>query len=204
MTMPVELAEPENEFDFDLRRCCTLPRYIEAWQFPTQRRLSQPPRLHHRRLEVYDFPCVADDAVRRVATVGLGAVSGDQAGRELMMALPKDWAGASWSEVADFLLDIAVHAAIVGDIFREGATVPPTALMPRSWSPRALAVLAPLGEPETTASFHCGTQHVDLLWIVPIYESEFAQIRRDGIGWFYDAMDASDDSPVWPDRDPFV
>jgi hypothetical protein len=116
------------------------------------------------------------------------------------MCLPKDLAGASIDEVISFILDVAVHSLRRDVNFEIGATISETSLMPQSWAPRALILDEPRGEPEELEYFHIGHQHVNLIWLVPIYKAEYELIAREGVDAFYRLEEQSDWSLADPNR----
>jgi len=79
-----------------------------------------------------------------------------------------------------------------------GRTIPETRLMPKAWKPRALLFDEPRGEPEDIGSVHVGLQHVELLWLVPIYGEEERLISLEGI----EAFDELDQHSEWSLADP--
>ncbi len=73
--------------------------------------------------------------------------------------------------------------------------MPETTLAPDGW-PKALLFDQPCGEPEELSCFHVGAQHVNLLWVVPIYGNEYDLIKEKGIECFDEAIQEIDLSVV--------
>ncbi len=186
----------------DARRDAILRRFIEAWGQPDVRRTTT---RKDEVVDVHGFAARPGSSVYRVATAGAAQVrrdDGDLASFELLMVLPRDLGGATFTEVTSFLLDVFAHGLRQDVRLRPGFTIAPTPLAPTAWPARALLFQEPLGEPEELATFHVDGIHVDLLWVVPIHESEFEGIRQHGLEWFYDLDERSEWSLADPHRPP--
>jgi hypothetical protein len=190
----------EKEFLLDIRRTIILGAYIYHWRLPDQRTIS---RRGGEVIEVYSFAPQADEKVHRFATVGISGIARQDKTpilHELFMCLPKGLAGASIDEVISFILDVAVYSLGRDTNFEIGATIPETPLMPQSWAPRAIILDEPRGESEELEYFHVGSQHINLIWLVPIYKAEYELIAREGLDAFYHLEEQSDWSLADPDR----
>lgn len=186
----------------DATRSAILRRFIAEWGQPELKRTTS---RNDEEVDVYSFPARGERGVARVATVGASQVrrdDGEPASFELLMVLPRDLGGATFTEVSSFLLDVFAKGLKSDVHLRVGYTIAPTALAPREWPARALFFDEPAGEPEELATFHVDGLHVDLLWVVPIYESEYNGIRRLGLDWFYSLEEQSEWSLADPHRPP--
>lgn len=186
-----------SQFNFDIRRSCLLSTYMAEWGIPKSRVIAS----HSTRfpVEVYFFDGGQDQNVVRFSTVGLSAhrKSGDRAfDHELLFVLPKDLGGASTSDVFNYLLDISAYALRDDVKFGVESLIKESTLAPESWNPKAIFIDEARGESESFEKMHVGTQHVSLLWLVPIYNNEYHQILVNGIDSFDRLCDKSEFSLV--------
>lgn len=184
-----------------------LARYIQHWGMPSERVVSRN-ESKSTQIEIYFFPARSSEEVCRLATIGISGTppeSGDnQADWELLLTLPSDIAGESFETTSHFLLDVAVYSLrhdVGGNI---GTLVPETPLAPRAWKPRALLFDEPRGEAESLATISVGAQDVRVLWIVPIFASEYSLIEDHGLDAFDRACEKATLSVVDVRRDPFI
>jgi hypothetical protein len=156
------------------------------------------------RVTVYSF---SDENLRRFATVGAATVrksDGRATNFELFMVLPVDLAGANLDAVASLLFDVFTYGLKDDVQLQAGYVIPPSPLVPPQWNTRALLIDEPVGEPEDIATIHIRATHIDVWWVVPIYESEFQFIRMRGAEAFYELADAAERSLADPRRPPLV
>jgi hypothetical protein len=192
----------DGSLEFDVRRSILLGGYIQHWGLPAER---QSFTRGDDRVEVYSFPATGNVRVSRVASVGASTYVRDGRYRaEFMMALPGDLGGATFAQVAGFLMDVALYAQQDDVRLREGMVIPPSPLVPEAWVPRALLVDLPRSEPEELASVHVGIQHVNLWWVIPIYVSEYELICQSGLEAFDELEQASESSLADVRRPPLV
>jgi hypothetical protein len=197
--------DDDREFEFDLRRTVLLGLYMRQWGMPQYRKRATD-HASGDVLEVYSFPGTPDAPVHRFATVGVSAGSGqaEEAGKELMMVLPADLAGATDDEVFDYMLDIAAYLLRTRGPVEAPFQVPESPLAPRSWKTRAVLVDEARGESEDLAEVEIGRATVEVLWVVPIHGSEYRFIKEHGIEAFDELAEQAELSVVDVDRDPFV
>lgn len=173
-----------------------LALYARAWGMPE---FSRTMSKEAEQVTAYSFP---QEALTRFATVGASGLKKDQASAdfELFMVLPNDLAGATFDEVTSMLFDVVAYGVRPDVRMVPGYAVPPSPLVPKSWNTRALLIDEPVGEPEDLATMHIGPKHIDLLWVVPIYKSEYHYIQQQGVERFYELADGSEWSLVDPTR----
>jgi hypothetical protein len=53
-----------------------------------------------------------------------------------------------------------------------------------------------VGEDEEFGGLHLGPQHLELCWLVPLHEAEYAFIQKEGFDAFSELLEASDVSPA--------
>jgi hypothetical protein len=194
----------EKKLLLDIRRTIILGAYISHWGFPDQRTIS---RRGDDVIEVYSFAPQANEKLHRFAMIGISGISQQEETpilHELFMCLPKDLAGASLDEVVSFILDVAVYSLKSETNFKIGATISETSLMPQNWAARALILDEPRGESQELEYFHVGSQHINLIWLVPIYKGEYDLIAREGVEAFYRLEEQSDWSLVDPNRPSII
>lgn len=188
----------KDEFERDVRSALILGAYTRYWGIPDERVTS---RRGSAVVHVYSFPPQKETPLHRFATVGVSALErdgGGAAGWEFVMILPASLAGASRSEVTSFILDVTAYSLRSDVRIARGNTIPETGPMPRSWQPRAVLMDEPTGEPEELSTFHVGIQHVNLLWLVPIYQDELKLIAEKGLS----AFDGFCERAKWSLADP--
>jgi len=187
-----------GELERDVRSAIILGAYIRDWGLPDERVTS---RRGSESVDVYSFPPQKGGLLHRFATVGVSGLERDDgvtAAWEFVVILPAALAGASRNDVTSFILDVMAYSLRSDVRIARGKTVPATPQMPHAWSPKALLMDEPRGEPEALDTFHVGIQHVELLWLVPIYEEEERLIGEKGLA----AFDELDDRSEWSLADP--
>jgi hypothetical protein len=190
----------EKKFVSDIRRTTILGGYIRCWGTPEYRIIGQK---ENDEVEIYSFPSEVDKKVHRIATVGISGMkseSGKAFGYEFLMVLPKNLGESSFELIASFLLDLIAYCLKYDIEISEGKTISETPLMPNSWHPKALLFDQPWGEPEEIVSFHVGKQHIDLFWVIPIYQDEQELIKKEGIKKFDELRNKSGWSLADPKR----
>lgn len=195
----------EKQLEADIRRTIILGAYLKHWGMPDSRITSS---RQGEVVEVYSFPPMSEGGkVHRVASVGMSGVrraDGARVSYELLLTLPRDMGQVSFEEAASFLMDVFAYSLRADVSFAEGNVIPETPLMPKHWNPRAILIDEPRGEPEELSNFQVGGQDVHLLWVVPIYRSEYELILRDGLDDFDRRCEQSEWSLADPRRPPFV
>ncbi|MCP3064168.1 suppressor of fused domain protein [Myxococcus sp. K38C18041901] len=181
-------------FQQDLRRTVVLGAYLRHWGMPRDRqRFSRQTDV----IEVYFFPATAESPVARFATVGASSFAREGGARsEFLLVLPADLGGATFEEVAGFLMDFVVHSRRDDVKVEPGRAIPPSERVPKAWPTRALLVDEAVGEDEEFGGLHLGPQHIELCWLVPLHEAEYAFIQKEGFDAFSELLDASDLSPA--------
>ncbi|AGC48774.1 hypothetical protein MYSTI_07502 [Myxococcus stipitatus DSM 14675] len=189
-------------FQHDLRRTVVLGAYLRHWGMPLDRqRFSRETDI----VEVYLFPATAESPVARVATVGASSFAREGGTRsEFLLVLSADLGGATFEEVAGFLMDFVLYSRRDDVEVQPGRAVPPSPLVPKSWPTRALLVDEALGEDEEFERLHLGPQHIELWWLVPLHEAEHAFIQKEGFDAFSELLDASESSPAEVHRPSLV
>jgi len=209
MTNRVEPArrQPDTDgaFTHDVRRSVLLDTYIRCWGMPLQRVLARHADTGHV-LEVYVFPSHEGQPIARFATVGVSAhvCATGTIDKELLMALPGDLGGASRDEVVSFMLDIAAYVIYTREDVEPPFTVPETPLAPRAWATSALLVDQARGESEELGEIGLGDDEVELLWVIPIYPSEYRFIKASGFDAFDALADKGEFSLVDIGRPPLI
>jgi hypothetical protein len=197
-------VDHNNQLEFDLRRTVLLGEYMKAWGMPEYRTVTTK---GSHRVEVYYFPAPGGSAVHRYATVGVSdarRADGTRIAWELLMVTPPDNGGASMDDVITYLLDIMAYSLDERVNFGIDSVYPATPLAPAAWQARAMLIDAPRAEPEYLEQLHFAAQCIELLWVVPIHQSEFDAIKARGIDVFFDAVEASDLSVADPARLAFL
>ncbi|MCK8502402.1 suppressor of fused domain protein [Myxococcus fulvus] len=115
---------------------------------------------------------------------------------EFLLVLPEDLGGATFEEVAGFLMDFVAHSRRDGVRVEPGRALPPSERVPKAWPTRALLVDEAVGEDEEFGGLHLGRQHLELCWLVPLHEAEYAFIQKEGFDAFSELLEASDVSPA--------
>lgn len=187
---PQRQPDTHAAFTHDVRRSVLLSAYIRSWGMPRDRVVARHGDTG-RVVEVYVFPAHEGQPLARFATVGVSAhpcVSGTL-DKELLIALPADLGGATQDAVISFMLDIATYAIYTREDIEPPFTVPETPLAPSAWATRALLVDQARGEPEELGAIELGDHAVELLWVIPVYPSEYRFIKASGL----DAFDALDE-----------
>jgi hypothetical protein len=203
----LELSFDNTErFNFDIRRSLILSLYISEWGMPQSRKIIK--KENDNPIEVYSFPSDKDVSVIRFATIGLSAQnyvdSNESVGHELYFVMGKDLGQASEDEVFDYLLDISIYSFRNCSKFSAETIIPESNLSPKAWKLNSILVDEPRGEHESFESLHIGTQHVEMLWLVPTYETEYHYIKEMGIDKFDLLCDSSVFSVADLSRPAFV
>lgn len=188
----------ERELMIDVRRAIILGGYCSKWGMPDWRVQS---RRKDDLVEVYSFPAGPQESIHRFATVGISSIpcdDGSLARWELFVTLPSALCSDSPQDVTNLILDLAVYSLRSDVKFAVGEAIPESSLVPASWAAKAFLLDEPRGEPEELSNFHIGTQHVDLIWVVPIYSDEFQLIKTRGL----DAFDRLEALSEWSLADP--
>jgi hypothetical protein len=100
------------------------------------------------------------------------------------MVLPTNVVVKQTDEIINYIFDIVAY--LVGTLERNltaETTIPESKLAPAGW-PKALLFDEPRGEVEDLSSFHVGSQHVELFWIIPIFGAEYDLIKNGEIERF--------------------
>lgn len=197
--------DSDREFTYDVRRSVLLGRFIQQWGMPSVRRRftrTKPDDL----VEVYWFPEDSEGKIARVVTVGASAgnAKAGMSSCEFLLVLPYDLGGAAFSDVAGFLMDFVLYSRQSDVLLREGYATPDSELVPNAWPMKSIVVSTPRGEPEEMESFHVGTHHVNLWWLIPMYRSESDFVLRHGLAAFDSATSESDVSLVETRRPPLL
>ena len=114
----------------DAVRTRILRRFVTYWGEPEFTRMTS------RRddvVNVYGFPARGPRGVFRVVTVGASQVSrddGEPASFEVLMVLPADLGGASFTEVSSFILDTFAYGLKSDHHLGVGYTFSPSPLAP--------------------------------------------------------------------------
>lgn len=195
------------KLSFDIRRTIILSEYMKHWGMPEFR---QTMAQEHELVELYTFPGKDTENITRFSTIGLSSnqIEGDEnkcnSGVELLMILPKFVAFEQKEKIRNYLFDIASYVLnTLGRKLTAGTTIPESPLAPNNW-PNALLFDEPLGEAEELGCFHIGTQHVDLLWLIPIYGCEYQVIKEKGLEVFDKFVEKEDCSLIDINRPPFI
>jgi hypothetical protein len=190
-------TEKQTELRFDIKRSVILNSYVEQWGMPLYRNITTR-KSDNSRIEVYSFPD-EPNGLYRFATIGVSECKtsmGTDANWEVLYCLPLDLGGADIDEVINYLLDIVAYSLNDVNFFGEGVTIPASPLAPKKWSTSASLIDEPRGEPESLSHFCIGKQRVELLWIVPVLESERLFIKDKGIEAFDNLVSQSNASLI--------
>lgn len=189
MAMP--FPDVDATFTLDVRRSIILGTYLQHWGMCSYRIVAQ---VRQRRVETYLFP-QSEQRVARLATMGLSGQNADEntPGCELLLVLPQDLAGATFELACAVLLDFAVRAMDERWVLRDGAAFSLSSVTP--WGQAAVLLL---DAPEDVTPLHVGAQHVDVLWVVPVFEDEQHWIAEHGVESFLERDEASE----WSLADP--
>lgn len=190
------------ELEYDIRRTIILGAYMDHWGMPKTRNLLT---RDTRQVELYSFPPLPNDNVHRFATVGLSSCvfdDGRSCDAELLLTLPEAVASEKPDTIINYVFDIAAYVLeSLGRSPKSEDVVPESQLAPEGW-PEAILFDEPRGEPESLESFHVGVQHVNLLWLVPIFGSEYSLIKTEGVAAFDSAAEKLEFSLVEVRRSP--
>ena len=147
-------------------------------------------------VELYTFP---GELIQRYATVGLSSCNitdSIQCNTELFLAVPRDIVEEQSESITNYIFDISSYlVTTLCENTKAEDVVSESPIAPEGW-PKALLFDQPSGEPEELYCFHIGVQHINLLWIVPIYGAEYDLIWEDGIEKFDEAMKNEDLSVI--------
>lgn len=194
-------------FNFDIRRSIVLSKYMKHWGMPEFRQVITKENV---RVELYTFPGQEDEDVTRFSTIGLSSQPiEDNSGEcdcavELLMLLPKCVVYEQEAQIKSYLFDVAAYLInTLGRTPDVGTTIPESPLAPDNW-PKALLFDEPRGEPEELSCFQVGRQHINLLWLIPIYGSEYKIIRERGLDEFDKIEQQRDVSLVDIRREPVI
>lgn len=192
-----------NDFDHDLWRTVILGNYIRYWGLPELRIVSQK---DSHRVEIYSFPPLGEGKVHRIATVGASYRSPNHTSRdyEFLLTTAVDFSGSSFDEASALVMDVVAYFVQHNLEPIVDHTLKADILMPGVWPTRALLIDEPRGEAEELASFHVGGRHLDLIWLVPIYQEEYEFILSKGIEEFGEREDAAEWSAADPLRSSFL
>lgn len=201
--VPKETPDSNQQFVRDVRRSIILGAYVRHWGMPEYRKIG---RSGIDQIEVYSFPSTERAPVYRIATVGISSVkkNSHRINKELLMALPHDLGGATRDEVFDFMLNVTAHVITVLDDTDPPRISPESPLAPKEWKPKALLFDQARSEPEELSELAVGSHVVELLWVVPIYNSEYRFISEQGIEAFDALAGKAELSLADVNRDPFV
>jgi hypothetical protein len=171
-----------------------LAHLVEEWGIPFARKTIVNPE---RELSVYGFYDVAKGIVR-LGTVGLSfrAFCKDWIGSELYVACfdsdPSDPNGF-FTRGVDSLLSLAVHKEKYPLRFAAGEKIVSfTRVEPSAWtvSPhQAVLITEPVDEPVDFCKFSGSLLRFEVLWVVPIFESEVDIVRRVGTDSFFSSLE---------------
>ncbi|MCG8522529.1 MAG: suppressor of fused domain protein [Pseudomonadales bacterium] len=191
------------ELEYDIRRTIILGSYMDHWGMPNVRKVMAK---DSKRVELYSFPPSSKaNNVHRFATVGLSSCTfadGRSCDAEIFLTVPEVVAQDQFDEITNYLFDVLAYVIEkLGRSPRSEDTVPVTQLAPKGW-PKALLFDDPRGEPESLEVFHVGAQHVNLLWLIPIFGSEYSLIKQNGIEAFDREADKMEFSVVEVRRTP--
>lgn len=190
--------DSDQQFRMDVRRAIILGQYICYWGMPLHRMIS---RSKDDIVEVYSFPPSQQSPIHRFASIGFArSAENKSTSYELLMTLPPHLGGASEDESMRFVLDVFVHGLRDDVRLSDGALVNDVPIMPQAWYARSLLVSEPLGEPRELSTIHVGKQHVDLLWLIPVYSEEMRFIETHGLSAFFAVEPASEWGLVDPTR----
>lgn len=197
MTSLIKIKDSVVDFNFDLRRTLILSKYVGEWGIPKSRVIAR--NQDEAPIEVYWFPGEEGQKVARFATMGVSArkkAKGKFLNHELLFVLPTDLGGADEKDIFNYMLDVSVYALRDDVDFGVETSIPESSLAPEKWKLKAVLVDEARGESEVFEKIHVGIQHISLLWLVPIYQNEYRQIREHGIESFDRLCEKSDFSLV--------
>ncbi len=184
------------ELEFDIKRALILSEYIDCWAMPDSRAKITKGK---DTIELYSFPCDQNEYVSRFATIGLSSCKVNDTefcNSELMLVVPKDVALEQSELLTNYIFDIVTYlTSTLGRNVQAEDAIPESELAPKGW-PKAILFDEPHGEPETLGCFHVGAQAVKLLWLVPIFGSEYNYLKTHGISALDKALESIELSPV--------
>ncbi len=123
---------------------------------------------------------------------------------ELFLAIPFDEAVENAENIKSYVFDVAAYVLnTLGRELSPGITIPPNKLAPNGW-PSAILFDEPLGEDQRLSCFHVGQQHIDLIWLIPIFQNEYTEIKSQGLQRFYELDEQSEMSLVDVFRSPVL
>ncbi|MDB5386825.1 MAG: suppressor of fused domain protein [Planctomycetaceae bacterium] len=124
--------------------------------------------------------------------------------QEFVIVLPSSLGGANVNQIFNLVLDVVAHGLSINVDYGIGATLEVVNVMPKTWATRSLLFDEPRGEAEELAAFHIGSQHVDLLWIVPMHQKEIELIRNQGLDVLRDWEAGAEFDLIDPERPSFI
>jgi hypothetical protein len=196
--------ERRSDLKSDVRWAAILGRYLDLWGMPDERtRFTKASET----VDVYLFSGQEKAPVRRLATVGMSslpAAGEGTLGVEFLMVLPPDLAGCTFHEVAGYMMDLVAYSMRPDVGMRPETTARETPLAPSHWPTRAMLFDEPRGESERLEDICVGTEHVRLLWLVPIHPEEQRLITERGLEEFDALCERADASLANPMRSSVV
>lgn len=201
----------DQNLNFDIKRSIILAEYIKCWGVPEARKLAPHQEVVNEEepIEVYIFPGEDMDQVSRVATIGLSSCKfsdGKICNSELLMVLPYDIVDDETDTISHYIFDICRHiiTSLERNLIAEEVLAEQTIdRVPEDW-PKALLFDEPRGEPNELNNFYIGMQHVKLNWVIPIFDREYAVIKKSGIDSFDVAINEAEVSLVEVRRDACI
>lgn len=202
-------TEEKNDFDyemtFDVYRSLILCHYMKRWGAPKYRHVVNRAE-DGTKFELYFFPCAGKIPIVRWATVGVAhqrKEDGMCEGKEYFMVLPRGQGGASQKSVANYLIDLSAHIIKNTKRFDGPRVFDESDLAPKKWKPKAILIDEATGEDEDFSN-PVGVGDVEILWLVPLFQSEVNKILNDGIEAFDKMRESQELSIVDINRSAFV
>lgn len=162
--------------------------------------------LDSSEIEVFYFPGNKEQ-LAHVATIGLffqKLSNGDFCRREYFFTLAKDLGGESIEVVFNYMLDICAHTVTKKGELHYPSVTDETHLCPEKWKTKALLIDEARGEPEDFLEVNLpNTLQPDILWVVPIFQTECNFIIARGIEEFDLLCESMEQSVIDVTRDSF-
>lgn len=195
----------EKEFVSDIYHSIVLNNYISYWGMPKERVISR--RIgFNEKIYVYYFPCNEQNAITRIATIGLSLQSKScgKVGCEYILTLPCNLGSSPLIEIFNYLLDISANTVVNIDDVTPPRISGSNNLAPKAWKTKAILFDELRGESEKFSLIPYNELFkTQFIWVIPIYESEYEAIKKNGIEFFDNLEQLSEISIVDVTRAPF-
>lgn len=188
----------------NIRRSLILSSYIKEWGYPKTAHICT---WNNCDIEIYFFPPKDPNHVCRIATIGASKLINNNNEKllfEYLVVLPPDFSGITEKRIESLIMNLIIHSTKLNWLLKVNEVIEVKNIFPDCWRMSYIWRNEPWAEDESVQSWDFYGQKIDLIWVVPIYETEKKYISEKGRDAFEDECDMAGCNLFDPSREPVV